>query len=71
MQSPQVGSPLLRQQKQLTNAHYYEGSHPVEDAQILDTKDHVVQEECHQAAEANAGDPEEGQEHWGEQADKE
>lgn len=51
-------------QKQLTNAHYHKSSHPVEDAQVLDSKDHMVQEESHQAAEADAGNPEKGQEHW-------
>lgn len=58
--------PTLRTlpQRQLTDAHYHKGSHPIEDAQVLDTKDHVVQKERHQTAEANAGDPEEGQEHW-------
>lgn len=59
-----MGSPSPQQWRQLTNAHYHEGGHSVEDAQVLDTKDHVVQEECHQAAEADAGDSEEGQEHW-------
>lgn len=59
-----MGSPSLWRGRQLTNAYYHEGSHPVEDAQVLNAEDHVVQEECHQAAEANAGDPKEGQEHW-------
>lgn len=61
---PSSQGPLPWQQRQLTNAHYHEGGHPVEDAQVLDTKDHMVQEECHQAAEADAGNSEEGQEHW-------
>lgn len=51
-------------QRQLTDAHYHEGSHPIEDAQVLDAEDHMVQEECHQAAEANAGNPKKRQEHW-------
>ena len=59
-----MGGPLPWQQNQLTDAHYHKGSHPIEDAQVLDTEDHVVQEERHQATEANAGNPEEGQEHW-------
>lgn len=59
-----MGGPLPWQQNQLTDAHYHKGSHPIEDAQVLDTKDHVVQEERHQATEADAGNPEEGQEHW-------
>ena len=56
--------PLPWQQNQLTDAHYHKGSHPIEDAQVLDTEDHVVQEERHQATEADAGNPKEGQEHW-------
>lgn len=59
-----MGGPLPWQENQLTDAHYHKGSHPIEDAQILDTEDHVVQEERHQATEADAGNPEEGQEHW-------
>lgn len=39
------------------HAHYHKGSHPIEDAQVLDTEDDVVQEERAQAAEADAGDP--------------
>lgn len=50
--------------RQLTNAHNHKGSHSIEDAQVLDAKNHMVEEECHQAAEADAGNPEEGQEHW-------
>jgi hypothetical protein len=49
---------------QLTNAHNHKGGHSIEDAQVLDAKDHVVEKECHQAAETDAGDPKEGQEHW-------
>ena len=64
----QVGGPYPWQQNQLTNAHYHKGSHPIEDAQVLDTEDHMVQEECHQATEADAGDPEEGKVHCAGQA---
>lgn len=64
----QVGGPYPWQQNQLTDAHYHKGSHPIEDAQVLDTEDHMVQEECHQATEADAGNPEEGQEHCAGQA---
>lgn len=63
-QTSHVGGALPWQQRRLTNAHDHEGGHPIQDAQVLDTKDHVVQEEGHQAAETNAGNPEEGQEHW-------
>lgn len=45
---------------ELTNAHNHKGSHSIEDAQVLDSKDHVVEKEGHQAAETDAGNPEEG-----------
>lgn len=49
--------------RQLTDAHDHEGGHSIEDAQVLDAKDHMVEKECHQATETDAGNPKEGQEH--------
>lgn len=43
----------------LTNPHNDKGSHTIEYTQILDPKYDVVQEQSHQAAQANTGNAKE------------
>lgn len=45
----------------LTNADNNKSSHAVENSQVPHTKDNMVQEKCHQAAESNAGQSKECQ----------
>ena len=55
----------------LTNADDDEGGHSVENAEVTHTKDHVVQEQSHQAAQPDAYQPEEREEHWRDKHNKE
>ena len=55
----------------LTDADDDEGGHSVENAEVTHTKDHVVQEQSHQAAQPDAHQPEEREEHWREKHNRE
>lgn len=47
----------------LTDSNDDKSSHSIQDAQVLNSKHNMVEEEGHQAAESNASNPKKRQEH--------